>query len=125
MTNSTIIYENHKNQQPTNSIELTHGPDPLNTTLLILPNLNTQLPPLRRQYSVHFPTEPVILNTSAQSSRNKKNIQLTPQQLVNFVRQFNSQNNQQMLQHRILYKQRQHKHYHRFLEEIHNYYISI
>ena len=52
--------------------------------------------PLQRQKSVRFNTEPVILNTSTQSAASKnQNIQITLQQLVKIVRQFNSQTTQQ------------------------------
>ena len=55
--------------------------------------MNTPLPRLQRQSSVHFNTERVILNKSTQPTlRNNQNIQITPQQLVNLVRQPNSQN---------------------------------
>ena len=78
-----------------NSIELTQISHPLNTTIPILPNVNTHLPRLDRQNSVHFNIEPIILNNSTQPTHGKnQNIQITPQQLVNIVRQINSQNTQ-------------------------------
>ena len=61
-TNNTNIYENHQHRPPANSTELTQNSDPLNTTLPTLPNINTPLPHLKRQNSVHFNTEPVILS---------------------------------------------------------------
>ena len=61
-----------------------------------LPNVNTPLPRLHRQNSVHFNTEPIILNNSTQPTQGtNQNIQITPQQLVNIVRQINSQSTQQ------------------------------
>ena len=49
-----------------------------------------------RQNSVHFNTEPIILNNSTQPTQGtNQNIQITPQQLVNIVRQLNSQSTQQ------------------------------
>ena len=61
-----------------------------------IPNLNTPSPPLHRQNSVHFKTEPMILNFSTQPTQGStQNIQSTPQQLVNFVIQINSQSAQQ------------------------------
>ena len=96
-TNNINFYENHRKRQPVNSTELIQNSDPLNTTLPVLPILNKPLPRLQRQNSVHFNTEPVILNTSTQPApSNNQNIQLAPQQLVNSVRQFNSQTTQQM-----------------------------
>ena len=56
----------HQNRQPVNSTELTQNSDPLNTTLPQLPNVNTPLPRLNRQNSVHFSTEPTIQNNSTQ-----------------------------------------------------------
>ena len=79
-----------------NSTELTQNSDPINTTLPRLSNINTPLPRLQRQDFVHFNTEPIIINNSTQPTlTNNQNIQITPQQLVNLVRQLNSQNNQQ------------------------------
>ena len=79
-----------------NSTELTQNSDPLNTTLLPLPNVNTPLPRLQRQNSVQFNTESVIVNNSTPTTlTNNQNIQITPQQLINLVRQLNSQNTQQ------------------------------
>ena len=69
---------------------------PLNTTLPTLPNVNTPLPRLHRQNSVHFNPEPIFLNNSTQPTlANIQNIQITPQQLVNIVRQLNTQSSQQ------------------------------
>ena len=80
-----------------NSTELTTNSDPLNTTIPILPNIKTPLPRLHRQNSVHFNTEPIILNNSTEPTHGtNQNIQITPQQLVNIVRQLNSQNTQQV-----------------------------
>ena len=84
-----------------NSVEWTQNSDPLNTTLPTLPNTNTlyrvsTLYTLTRQYSVYFNIEPITLNNSTQPTQtNNQNIQITPQQLVNLVRQFNSQYTQQ------------------------------
>ena len=95
-TNTTHIYQNHKHRQPVNSTELTQNSDPLNTNLPTLPNLNTPLQRLRRQNSVHFNTEPIILNNSTQSTlTTNQYIQKTPHQFVNIVRQLNSQSTQQ------------------------------
>ena len=78
------------------STELIANSDPSNTTLPTLPNINTPLPRLQRRNFVHYNTEPIILNNSTQpTSLNNQNIQITPQHLVNSVRQLNSQNNQQ------------------------------
>ena len=64
-----------------NSSEITESSEQLNTNFPILPNVYTQIPRLRRQNSVHFNTERVISNTSAQHfSTKNQNIQLTPQQ---------------------------------------------
>ena len=79
-----------------NSTELTQISDLLNTTIPKLPNVNTPLPLLHRQNSVHFNTQPIILNNSTQPTHGTTQyIQITPQQLVNIVRQINSQNTQQ------------------------------
>ena len=95
-TDKTDIYQNHQHRQPVNSTELTQNSDPLNRTIPTLPNVNTSLPRLHRQNSVHFNTEPIILNNSTQPTHGtNQNIQITPQQLVNIVRQLNSQNTQQ------------------------------
>ena len=95
-TNNTHIYQIHQHRQPVNSTELTENSDPLNTTMIILPNVNKPLPVLPRESSVHFNTEPNILKNSAEPTHgSNQNIQITPQQLVNIVRQLNSQNTQQ------------------------------
>ena len=97
-TTDTHLYQNHQNRQPVNSTELTQNSDPLNTTIPPLPNVNTPLPRLYRQNSVHFNTQTVILNNSHQPTHGpNENIQITPQQLVNIVRQLNSQNTQQTI----------------------------
>ena len=62
----THIYQNHQHRQTVISTELTQDSDSLNTTLPKLPILNTPLTRLHRQNSVHFNTEPVILNSSTQ-----------------------------------------------------------
>ena len=75
---------------------------------------------------MHFNTESLFLNTSTQQSLpNNQTIQLTPQQLENFVKVNNSQINQkrEVLQRRIIHKQRQHKHLLWLWEEIHRQYI--
>ena len=94
-TNNNInIYENHRH--PVKSTEFTHNSDSLNTTNLPLLKINTPLPRSHKQNLVHFNTESIILNTSTQpTSTANQNIQFTPQQLVNFIGQLNSQNNQQ------------------------------
>ena len=91
-TNNTInVYDNHR--QPLNSTEYPHNSDPLNTNIPPLPSINKPLPRLQRKNSVHFKQEPVILNMSTQpTSTTNQIIKLTPQQFVNFIRQFNSQN---------------------------------
>ena len=95
-TGNTHIYQNHQHRQPVNSTELTQNLDPLNTTIPILPNINTPLPLLLRQNSAQFNTEPIILISSTQPTQGTNQIiQITPQQLVNDVRQLNSQNTQQ------------------------------
>ena len=95
-TTDTHVYQNHQNRQPRNSTELTQNSDPLNTTIPPLPNVKTPLPRLNRQKSVHKNTQPVILNNSTQLTQGaNRNIQFTPQQLVNLVRQLNSQIAQQ------------------------------
>ena len=79
-----------------NSTELTQNSNPLNTTIPQLPNLNTPLPRLHRQNSVHFNTQPIILSNSTQPTQGaNQNIQITPEHLENIVRQINSQNTQQ------------------------------
>ena len=95
-TDNTHIYQNHQHRQPVNSTELTQNSNSLNTTIPPLPNVNTPLPRLHRQKSVHFNTEPIILNNSTQPTQGTtQNTQITPQQLVNIVRQTNSQSAQQ------------------------------
>ena len=95
-TTDTHLYQNHQNRQPVNSTELTQKSDQLKTTIPPLPNINTPLPRLQRQFSVHFYTHPVILNNSNQPTQGlNQYIQITPQQFVNIVRQPNSQNTQQ------------------------------
>ena len=86
---------------------MTQKLDSLNTTLTLLPNTNTPLPRLQIKYWVHFNIEPVTLNISIETiTINNPIIQLTPQQLVNFVRQFNSENNQQpTIAHNFYYLQ--------------------
>ena len=87
-TENTIIYQNHQQRQPVNSTELTQNSNPLNTTLPPFPNINTPLPRLHRQNSVHVNTQPIILNKSTQPTQGaNQNKQITPQQLVNIVRQ--------------------------------------
>ena len=94
-TENTKIYHTHQNRQPVNSTELTQNSNPLNTTISPLPNINTPLQRLNRQNSVHFNTEPIILNNSTQPTQGtNQTLQITPQQLVNIVRQINSQNAQ-------------------------------
>ena len=79
-----------------NSTELTQNLDPINTTIQILPIVNTPLPSLHRQNSLHFNTESIILNNSTQPTQGtNQNIQITPQELVNIVRQLSSQSTQQ------------------------------
>ena len=43
-TKDTHIYQNHLHRQPVISTELSQNSDPLNTTMPILPNVNTPLP---------------------------------------------------------------------------------
>ena len=95
-TDNTHIYQNQQNRHTINSTELTQSSDPLNTTLPLLPNMNSSLPRLHRQSSVHSNTEPVtLINSTQQPQVANQNIQITPQQLVKIVRQLNSQNAQQ------------------------------
>ena len=95
-TEKTNIHQNHQHRQPVNTTELTQNSNPLNTTIPPLPNVNTPLPRLHRQNSVHFNTQPIILNNSTQPTQGaNQNIQITPQQLVNIVRQIHSKNAQQ------------------------------
>ena len=94
--NNTNFYQNQQHRHPVNSTELTKNLDPLNRNLPTLPSVNTPLPSLQRQNSVYFISEPVILKNSRQPTlTNNQKIQFTPQQLVNLVRQPNSQNTQQ------------------------------
>ena len=95
-TNNKNVYQNQQNRQTVNSTELRQNSDPLNTIRSTLPNVYTPLPRLLRQNSVHFNTEPVILNISQQPTlANNQNLHITQQQLVNLVRQPNSHNTQQ------------------------------
>ena len=95
-TDITGNHCNHQNRHHVNSTELTQNSDPLNTALPQLPNINTPLPRLNNQNSVHFNTEPNILNNSTQPlPTNNQSFQITPQQLVDIVRQLSSQNTQQ------------------------------
>ena len=55
-TGDMHFYQNHQHRQAVNSSELTQNSDPLNKTIPILPNINTPLPRLHRQNSVHFDT---------------------------------------------------------------------
>ena len=103
-TDNMHIYQNHQHRQPVISMELTQNTDPLNSTMPILPNVNTPLPRLRRQNSVHFNTEPNILNNSTQPTHGtNENVQIAPQQLLNIARQLNSQNTQQDTNRPTLY----------------------
>ena len=96
IANDTHLYQNQQYRQPVKSSELTQNSDPLNTTIPVIPNINTPLPRLNRQNSVHFNTEPFILNSLTQPTQGtNQRIQITTQQLVNIVRQLNSQNTQQ------------------------------
>ena len=95
ITDNTHIYQIHQYRHPVNSTELTENSDPLNTTIPILPNVNTPLPHLHIRNSVHFNTKPIIFNSSTQPTHGtNQNIQITPKQLVNIVRQLNSQKTQ-------------------------------
>ena len=94
-THNTNISEDHRIRQTVNSTELTQYANCLITTLPLLPNINKTLLRLQRQKSVHFNNEPVVLNTFTRPTlTNNQNILSSPQQLVNFVRQINSQNDQ-------------------------------
>ena len=55
-TENTNVYQNHQHRQPMNSTELKQNSNPFNTTIPPLPNVNTPLPRLHRQNSVHFNT---------------------------------------------------------------------
>ena len=57
ITDNTHIYQNHQYRQPVNSTELTQNSDPLNTTIPILPNVNTPLTHLHIRNSTHFNTK--------------------------------------------------------------------
>ena len=87
-TDTTQFYQIHQHRQPVNSTELTQNSDPLSTTIPILPNINLPLLRLHRQNSVHFSTEPIILNNSTQPTHGvNQNIQITPQQYFYTIRQ--------------------------------------
>ena len=89
---NTLICQNYQHRQPVNLTELTQNSDPMNTALPILPKVNTPLPRLHKQNSVHFNTKSTILYNSTQPMPvSNHNFQITPQQLVNIVRQLNSQ----------------------------------
>ena len=78
-TEITNVYQNHQHRQPVNSTELTQYFNPLKTTIPPLTNVNTPLPRLHRQNSVHFNTEPIILNNSTQPAQGtNQSIQITP-----------------------------------------------
>ena len=95
-TENTNVYQNHQHRQPVNSTELTQNSNPIHTLIPPLPNVNKPLPRLNRQNSVHSKNQPIILNNSTQPTQGtNQSIQITPQQLVNNVRQINSQNTQQ------------------------------
>ena len=95
-TENTNIYQNHQHRQPVNSTELTQNSNPLNTTKPPLTKVNTPLPRLHRQNSVHLNTQPFILNNSTQPTQGaNQNIEITPQQLVNMVREVILQSTQQ------------------------------
>ena len=95
-TENTNIYQYLQHRQPVISTELTQNSNPINTTTPPLPNVNTPLLRLHRQNSVHFNTQPIILNNSTQPTHGaNQNIQIPQQQLVNIVRQINSQDTQQ------------------------------
>ena len=99
-----IFYQNHQHRQPVNSTELRQNSDPLNRTIPPIPNVNTPLPRIHRQNSVHFNTVPIILNNSTQPTQGtNQSIQITPQQLVIIVRQINSQSTQQSTNAQTLY----------------------
>ena len=68
-TIDTHLYQNHQNRQPVNSTELTQNSDRLNATIPPLPNVNTPLPQLYTRTSVHFNTQPLILNNSTQPTQ--------------------------------------------------------
>ena len=111
-TGNTNIYLNHQHRQPVNSTELTQNSNPLNITIPPLPKVNTPLPRPHRQNSVHFNTQHIILNNSTQPTQGAiQNIQITPQQLVNIVRQITHKmhNKVQTNQPLDIYKQRLHK----------------
>ena len=58
-TASTHIDQKYQQRQPVNSTELSQNLDRLDTTIPILPNVNTPLPRLHRQNSVHFDMKPI------------------------------------------------------------------
>ena len=66
---NTIICQNHQHRQPVNSTELKQKSNTLNRTMPRLSNVNTPVPRLHRQNSVHFNTEPIILNNSTQPTQ--------------------------------------------------------
>ena len=83
-TENTNIYQNHQHRQPVNSNELTKNSNPLNTTIPQLPNGDTPLPRLHRQSSLHFNTQPIILNNSTHPTQGaNENVPIAPQQLEN------------------------------------------
>ena len=98
-TENTNIYQNHQHRQPVNSTELTQNSNPLNTTIPPLPNVNTLLPGLHRQNSVHFNTEPnnFLKNSTKPTQGANQSTLITPQQLVNILRQINFESTQQSI----------------------------
>ena len=96
------------------STEITQNSDSLNTFLPTLTNVNTPLPRLQRQLSVHFNTEPVIYISTQPAPTKNQNTQITPQKLVDIVRQLSSHDNQQITSAQLffIYRQRLHKHRH-------------
>ena len=87
-TNNTNTYKNHRNRHFVNSTELAQNFYPLNTTPPLLPNIITTLPLLQGQQSVHFNTEPIIVNTSSQTASTNHNIQLAFPTISNFFQTF-------------------------------------
>ena len=69
-----------------------------NTTLPILPKVNTPLPKVQRQNLLHFKTGPKLLTCSNQpfqeTQNYQQNIQMTAQRLVYLSRQLKTQSNQ-------------------------------
>ena len=114
---NTHVYQIHQHRQPVNSTELTENSNPLNTNMPILPNVKTHLPRLHRENSIHYNTEPIIINNETQPTQGtNQNIQITPKQLVKIVRQRNSQSAQQSTNRLlIIYNRRLHKHKHHHL----------